>query len=718
MQNIKIKPLIDTLVVFCNVYHQPCSIESIMAGLPLAQDDFMSFKNTENLFSRAAKQAGLASTVVEKPIAQISSLQLPMILLLKDQQCCILDAFSHDKKQVKIVFATKEPTEQWLDLEQLTAQYLGFGFLVKKPFSHQPDDTIKPSKNHWFWDSISYSKQLYQDAFIASLLINLFVLATPLFTMNVYDRVIPNNAIETLHIFALGVLLVYALDTFLKFTRTHLLETAAKKSDVIISSQLFEKILSLKISDLPLSVGSFASNLKDFDSIRSFLTNVTLAALIDLPFSLLFLAVIFYIAGVIVLVPLAIMLFILGFALLKREALYQQIASSHQAAAQKNAILIESLQNIETIKTQNKEHHYQWLWEDASGEVAKNGLKTRIMTNYLSTITSFMVQLNTVLVIVVGVYLIQDLSLTMGGLIATMILSSRCIAPMAQAAALIGNYQDAKASYFLLDDLMKKTSERIDINNFIQLPSIQGKIEFRNVSFTYPNSEIPALNNISFIIPAGEKTAIIGKIGSGKSTIEKLLLKLYLPDSGHIFIDDIDIRQLDPAQLRKNIGYVPQDIQLFRGSLKENIIGTTSQVNDQQLLKVSAVTGIIEFVKRHDKGYQMPIQERDSGLSGGQRQCVGIARALYNDPAILLLDEPTSHLDQSSESDLLRNIKPEITNKTTLLITHKLNVLTLVNQVIVLNNGQVYIKGNKAQVLEKLNKPNEHNNLKNKDDYV
>ncbi|MFT5760633.1 MAG: ATP-binding cassette subfamily C protein LapB, partial [Alteromonadaceae bacterium] len=524
---VHIDSLLNILLLFCKTYHQSISAQYITEGLPAESSGvtkLFSLGKAKGLFSRAASRAGLSSSLIERPLANISPLQLPIILLLKDQQTCILDSFSADKKQVKIIIPADETNEQWVDTDVLMSQYLGFSFLLKKKYAHDENEvrTLKLEKKHWFWSSLRYSKSLYQDVFSASLLINLFVLATPLFTMNVYDRVIPNNAMETLHVFAIGVILVYLLDVFLKFTRTHLLEKAAKKSDVIISSILFEKVLGLKMANVPRSVGSFASSLKDFDSIRSFLTNTTMTALIDLPFSMLFLAVIFYIGGIIAFVPLTIMLLILIFSLMKRKALYEQIASSHQAAARKNSILIETLQNIETIKTQVKEGQTQWLWEEACGEIATKGLKTREMTASITTVTSFLVQLNTVFVIIIGVYLIQDLSLTMGGLIATMILSSRCVAPMGQAATLISNYEDAKASFILLNDLMQQPSERSSEKNFIKLDEIYGKIEFIDVTFTYPDADLPALKNVSFTIEPGERVAIIGRIGSGKSTIEKL----------------------------------------------------------------------------------------------------------------------------------------------------------------------------------------------------
>jgi len=700
--------LLDILVLFCSVYHHPCSAETLTTGLPTMPGDdvplLFSIEQAQGLFSRAASRAGLTSALVSRPLAQFSVLQLPVILLLKDQQTCILDTISEDRTKAKIILANGDASEQWLDLEVLQSQYLGYAFLLKQQvnYDQQQAKTLNLNQRHWFWSSLNYSKNIYRDVLFASLLINLFVLATPLFTMNVYDRVIPNNAMETLQIFAIGVVVVYLLDTFLKFTRTHLLETAAKKSDVIMSSLLFEKVLGLKMANMPRSVGAFASNLKDFDSIRSFLTNATMTALIDLPFALLFLGVIFYLGGIIVLVPLTIMIMILIYALAMRKPLHRQIASSHQAAAKKNAVLIESLQNIETIKTQATQGQTQWLWEQACGEIALKSKKSRLMAASVSTVTAFLVQLNTVCIIITGVLLIQDFSLTMGGLIATMILSSRCVAPMGQAATLISTYEDAKASYLLLNEMMKLPSERPPEQEFVQLPKIRGKIEFRDVSFSYPDCEQQALTNVSFVIEPGESVAIIGRIGSGKSTIEKLLLKLYQVDSGSILIDDIEINQVDPAQFRSNIGYVPQDIQLFQGSLKSNIIGRSSHVSDRRLLEAANLSGVSEFVQSHPKGFQMPIEERGGGLSGGQRQCIGIARAFLIDSPIMLLDEPTSNMDQTSESALLTNLAPRLQGKTTILVTHKMNLLDLCQRVIVMQHGQVYLNGPKEHVLNQL----------------
>ncbi len=679
-----------------------------MSGLPtdanLTNQSLFSKTSSKSLFSRAAKRAGLKTSLIERPIKDILSLQLPIILLLSNENSCILESFSDDKKRAKIIFAEEEALEQWVDVEELEKEYLGYAFLIKKEFEYDKTHHTLDLKGqrHWFWSTLGLSKTLYYDAILASILINLFVLATPLFTMNVYDRVIPNNAQETLMVFTIGVITVFILDASLKFLRAYFLEIAAKKSDIIMSSIIFEKVLDLKMASHPKSVGSFANNLKSFDSIRGFLANATLSVLIDFPFAILFLAIIFYIAGNLVLAPILIMLLILIYALNVRKPLQESIESTYEAASKKNGILIESLQNIETIKTQSLAGVTQWTWEESTGEIANKSLKSKLLSTSIPNLTGFLVGLNTVLVIVVGVYKIQEFELTMGGLIATMILSGRAIAPMGQIAALITNYEDAKTSYKMLNEILNQPLERPLSKEFVKRPSLKGNIEFRNVTFKYPDSDAYALKNVSFTINEGEKVSIIGRIGSGKSTIAKLILKLYEPQSGSILIDGIDISQIDPADLRQKIGYVPQDIHLFKGTIKNNILGSYKFVDDEWMLECSRLSGTDEFVKLHPMGYEMPIGERAIGLSGGQRQSVGIARALIGDFNIFLFDEPTNAMDQTSELNVLNNLKTVIQDKTLLLVTQKMNLLDLTNRVIVMHNGEKFLDGTKQEVLSKL----------------
>lgn len=707
-QSIRMEALLDALVLYTQLYHKPFSAETLVAGLPIEKGqsapDLFSLQAAKGLFSRAANRAGLSTRLVKRPVKNISPLQLPMIVPLADQQAGILAEFSADKKQVKLILAAEQPVEEWYDIADFEAEYLGYAFMVKRLFEYKEGlgGTLNIEQKHWFWSTLSYSSRLYRDVFFASILINLFVLATPLFTMNVYDRVIPNQAIETLHFFALGVLFVYLLDGFLKYSRTQLLEIAAKKSDIIMSSMIFEKVMDLKMSAFPPSVGSFANNLRDFDSIRNFFTNATMTAFIDLPFAVLFLVVIYYIGGILVLLPITIMAFILIYAIMVRSPLQKSIEQTHAAAAKKNSLLIESLQNIETLKTLGHMAHVQWSWEEASAEIANKSLKTRVLSASITTFTGILIQLNTVLIIVAGVYLIAEFELTMGGLIAVVILSSRSVAPMGQVATLLTNFADAKTSYQIINQIVSQPIERPTQQKFVERNQFNGKIEFKNVTFTYPGAEFPALNDVSFSIQPGEQIAVIGRMGSGKSTLEKLILKLYEPDSGSILIDGIDINQIDPIDLRRNIAYVSQDIQLFKGSVKDNIVFRASHASDEQIVRAAQLSGAEEFISKHPMGYDMPIGERGMGLSGGQRQSIGIARALLFETPILLMDEPTNAMDQLSESYLLQQLQKQLNGKTSLLVTQKLNLLDLVQRVIVMQEGRIYLDGPKDKVLKKL----------------
>ena len=537
---------------------------------------------------------------------------------------------------------------------------------------------------------------------IASFIINLFVLASPLFTMNVYDRVVPNNAVETLWVLALGVSVVYGIDLFLKFVRSYFLEIAGKKSDIIMSSILFERVMDMKFSNKPKSVGSFASNLKEFDTVRNFFSSASLAAIVDLPFALIFLIVTYFIGSYLVLVPIVIMIAILCYTFFIKDPLQNAIKSTFEASAMKNGILIESLSSLETIKTLGASGHVQWNWEEATGEIANRSIKSKIITTSITTVTSFLVQLNTIAIIVLGVYMIQDTHLTMGGLIAAVMLSSRAIAPMGQVASLAANFEQTKTAYQSLSKIMQMPVERPEGKKFVRRNSFDGKIEFKNVSFTYPDTTKGSLDRINFVIQPGEKVGIIGRNGSGKTTLQKIILGLYAPTEGSVLIDGIDINQIDPADLRRNIGYVPQDVVLFKGTVRENIVQKAPYVDDMQIIKAAKVSGVDEYVNAHPLGFDMPVFERGDGISGGQRQSIAVARAFLLDSPIILLDEPTNSLDNTVESKLKANLKVNTVNKTMILVTHRTSMLDLVDRLIVMDNGKILLDGPRDEVLARL----------------
>lgn len=702
--------LLDALVTYSKFYNKAYSKESLVHDLPIEKGkenpELFSLNSSKGLFSRAAANAGLKTKFIKKDLDEISNLQLPIILLMNNSNSCIVDSFSEDRKKVKIISELSgDIVEEWFDIDAIKQEYLGFAILVKKSFDYVDSDKKNQSDfvvKHWFWSTLKISRGIYIDVIFASILINLFVLATPLFTMSVYDRVIPNNAIETLWFFAFGVLLVYFLDISLKLIRSYFLEIAAKKSDIIMSSIIFEKVLGLKLEQIPKPIGSFANNLKNFDVIRGFLTNATLVAFIDLPFSVIFLIVIYYLGGVIVIIPIIVILIILIMALVLKVPIQRNIKKINEIVSKKNAILIEVLNNIETLKSLGGNNNIRWNWEESNGNIAQTGLLSRMLSAFIPSFTALLIQLNTIAIVIAGVYLIKDFQLTMGALIAIVILSSRAVAPMGQAAGLITNYEDASNSYRILNDLMHKPEERPKESDFVSKKSFQGKIEFRNVTFKYPNTEVEILKNVSFVINPGERVAILGKIGTGKSTILKLILKLYEPTNGSILIDDIDITQLDPADIRRNMSYLSQHVSLFNGTLRDNITFRASFVNDEKMLTAAKIAGVDNFANAHPRGYDMEVGEKGEGLSGGQIQSVGISRACLFDYPINLFDEPTSSMDKQTEDNVLNNLNKFMKGKTLLIVTQKMPILQIVDKIIVLNNNTIYLYGDKEAVIKAL----------------
>ena len=664
--------------------------------------ELFSLKGSKSLFTRAAKRAGFVSTLVKKDLDEISPLVLPCILILRGKKACILEGFE-GKTHAKIITPDAGGGSSSVEISKLKDEYLGYAYLLKREFI--PDDNthlIDTKGGHWFWDTLKLSKKIYIDVIIASIVINLFVMASPLFTMNVYDRVVPNNATDTLWVLALGVSIVYLIDLFLKFIRTYFLDIAGKKSDIIMSSILFERVMDIKLAVKPKSVGSFANNLREFDTVRNFFTSSTMAVLIDLPFAILFLVITYFIADYLVMIPIVFMALIITYTFFIKDPLQNSIKSTFEASAKKNGILIETLNGLETIKTMGATSNVQWNWEEATGEIASKSIKSKTITASITTVTSFLVQLNTVGIILLGVYMIQDVKLTMGGLIAAVMLSSRAIAPMGQFASLLANFEQTKQAYSSLKKIMEMPVERPEGKKFIRRETFEGKIEFRNVSFTYPENTKLSLDRINFTINPGEKVGVIGRNGSGKTTIEKMILGLYSPTEGSVLIDGIDINQIDPADLRRNIGYVPQDVVLFKGTVRANIVYKAPYVDDMQIIKAAKISGVDEYVDAHPLGFDMPVLERGEGISGGQRQAIAVARAFLLDCPIILLDEPTNSLDSSVEGKLKNNLKHNTSNKTMILITHKTSLLELVDRLIVIDMGKILLDGPRDEVLAKL----------------
>ncbi|MFT7090835.1 MAG: ATP-binding cassette subfamily C protein LapB [Candidatus Azotimanducaceae bacterium] len=687
-------PLLLCLAYLSRFHLQPFSTESLAAGLPLEHDQL----NPE-LFVRAAERAGFKAAFAKKALEDISTLTLPVVLILKNNRAAIL--LEKDGDQCKVVFPVDSEIAQEVTIEKLSDEYQGTYLLCKpEPGQHTSDETGK--RGHWFWDTVKLSRGIYLEVLVASLLINLFALVSPLFIMNVYDRVVPNYAIETLWVLASGVFIIVLFDLAMKILRGYFIDIAGKRADVLLSAKTFARVMGIQLDQRPKQIGSFANNLQEFDTFREFFTSTTLTTLIDMPFVILFLLIIYGVGGPIVFVPLIAIPIILGIGLIIQKPLQNLIDDTFAQSAKKHALLIEALSSLDAIKSNRAEGVIQKRWENFTGQLARLSLKSRLLTMGAINLSQIIQQLATVGVVVVGVYLIMDGTLSVGGLIACTILTGRCLAPMGQIAGILTRYQHSVASYRSIDNMMNLPVERPEGKSFLHRSSLTGAVEFRDVGFSYSGQTNAAIKQVSFTIEPGEKVGLIGKMGSGKTTIQKLCMGFYRPSEGTILLSQTDINQLDPQDVRRNAIYASQDVQLFSGTVRENITLGAPLATDDEIRGAAALAGLLDFINQHPDGFDLQVGERGGLLSGGQRQAVALARALINEAPLMLLDEPTSGMDSTAEMAVKQHLEQFCQDKTLLLITHKTNMLTMVNRLIVINNGQVVADGKRDDILRAL----------------
>ena len=692
-------PLLACLVELTRLHGRPSTRAALSAGLPLEAGCL-----TPSLFARAATRAGLSSKIVRRALEGIDSALLPVILLLKGDQACVLLGWDESGQTARLLFPETGQGEVVLTRNELAERYMGIALFARPRFAFdaRTPEIGKVVQRHWFWGALLEQSMLYRDVIGAALLINMFALVMPLFSMNVYDRVVPNNATDTLWMLALGVLLMIGMDFMIRLLRGHFVDLASARIDVKLSALIMERVLGMRLETRPASVGSFASNLRSFESVRDFIASATVTAVIDFPFAIIFLVVILWISWPLVLIPIIGLIVGLIYAYIIQHKMHELSETTYRAAAMRNASLIESLTSLETIKTQGAEGVVQNKWETTTAFLSRTSAQLRLLSSSATNGAATITQIVNVMLIVAGVYLIQERLLTMGGLIAVTMLGGRAIAPLGQAVGMLMQFQTARMSLETLDKLMVQPVERPDASAFIHRPEIQGEIEFRNVSFSYPGQGEAALQNISLRITPGEHIVILGRTGSGKSTLQKLMLGLYQPSDGVVRIDGIDLRQLDPADLRRNVGFVGQDATLFYGTLRENISIGAPYADDSAIVHAAEVAGLTQFVNRHPKGFDMLIGERGESLSGGQRQEVAIARAVLMDPPVLMFDEPTSAMDFSTEHGFKDRLRQFAAHKTVVIVTHRTSLIDLATRIIVVDDGRIVADGPREQVVEAL----------------
>jgi ATP-binding cassette subfamily C protein LapB len=699
--------LLSCLVIMTRIFGSPKSPAALSAGLPIGDEGM-----TPDLFLRAADRSSLSASQVRRKLDQVDKMSLPAVLLLKNRKACVLLAPPR-AGMAEIATPDNLDGSHSYPLAELEAVYTGVQIVVRPKIrlDTRSADLTEARPRNWFWTNVAKFTPVYGEVVVAALLINVFTIATSIFSMQVYDRVVPNKAEGTMWVLALGAITIFVFDFVLRTLRAYFLDKAGKSLDRKVSSSLFEHVLSIRMSSGPQSAGAFASNIQSYETLRDFFTSATLSAVIDLPFVLVFLVIIFIIAGPVAVVPAVLVPAVILVSIGVQAPMQKAVERSYREMAQKHAMLVETINGLDTIKAASAEGQMQRDWDGYVAASSSSAAESRFWSTIAINFVVMASNLAFVGVLMVGCYMIFTHdptspypALTTGAMVAASMLTSRAMAPLGQIAGLIVRFHQSWTSLKGLNRLMDLPVERPQGKVFLRRPRIDGGIEFRNVVFKYPNAQTPALDGVSFRIQPGERVGIVGRIGSGKTTIERLVMGLFEPTDGAVLVDGTDIRQLDPTDLRQSIGCVLQDPHLFFGSVKDNITLGAPYVDEDSFLRAATLAGVDQFVRQHPLGYDMPTGENGRYLSGGQRQSVAVARALLLNPPILVLDEPTSSMDNSTENTFKTRLGEIVPGKTLLLVTHRNSMLSLVDRLIVLDRGKVVADGPKAGVLDALMK--------------
>ncbi|MBF0802870.1 MULTISPECIES: type I secretion system permease/ATPase [Neisseria] len=660
--------------------------------------------------SEVLKSHGFENTLSKRDLENIPSLAVPVVLILHNEEAAVVTKIEGVGRNRKYHVRQADGLSQELDYEQLSVLYLGYCWFIKQKMvsdmrSDLPEYHLPKS---WFWKVIWRFRSYYYQVILATFIINFLALVSSLYVMNVYDRVIPNQAYETLWVLSIGVILAITFEFAAKMIRGHLTDIAGKKADLIISSALFRRVMALRLADRPASSGSYANNLREFESVREFMTSASLLTLVDLPFLLLFITVIAVVGGKLALVPLTIIPIVVIVGLLVQRPLSRYINESMKESSQRSGLAVEAIEGIETLKTNNATSWAQQRWDEYTAKTSASSIKVKDTSNFMVNFATGMQQLNTVFLVLLGTYLIHAENpaerITMGALIASVILSGRALAPLAQVAGLATRFQQAKLALEGVNNIVERPIERSPERQYITLDHVQGNITFENVSFKYQQEGSAAVTDLRLNIRPGEKVGVLGRIGSGKSTMLKLASGLYDTEKGNVMLDGVDMRQLDPNFLRNQVVLLSQSPRLFLGSLRENmdLARTDGYSTDQDLLTALKRFGLDRIIRSHPRGLDMPLGEDGLGLSGGQKQIIALARMTLRNPKVVLLDEPTTGLDQATERMALNAVAQWGKNRTMVLVTHRPQVLQIVNRIIVMDDGKVVMDGPRDLVLQKL----------------
>ncbi len=636
----------------------------------------------------AAERAGLQAGFGARKLRDFDEALTPAILILENDRAVVLHGQANDGQLAVFDPALGDGIGE-IATKTLENLYTGYAIVLRREHREDMRAAAEGKQGHWFWSALAANRWSYIQVMLAAMLANVLGLTTSIFIMVVYDRILPNEAMESLIALTVGVGIALLFDFLLKSLRAGFIDRAGQRADLLMGRRIFDQLLNLQMKARGGSTGAMANTLREFESLREFFTSATLVAVVDLPFILLFIAVIHLISGPLALVPALAVPIVLLVGIAVQPMLARLAEKSFTEGQSKQSVLVETVAGLETIKAIGAARRMRARWDEAIARQSEHGLRSRAITQFALNATGFTQQAAQVLTVFYGVFLITAGEASMGALVAAVILTGRALAPLALLAQTLTRLNQARTSYRSLDTLMKADSERPEGRNWVARPKMDGRITFEDVHFAYPDQPVETLRGVSFTIEPGEKVAIVGRIGSGKSTIARMILGLYAPQRGSVMMDGIDIRQMDPGDLRRNIGAMLQDVWLFSGTVRENIAFGAIRPNDRDILSAAHIAGVEDFIARQPNGYDMMLAERGEGLSGGQRQAISLARALLGKPPVLLLDEPTSSMDIQNEAEVIRRLKEDAKDQTVVLVTHRTSLLELVDRVIVIENGKV-----------------------------